>query len=162
MSYGVVLAGGGGRSAYEMGALAELLRVLSGRGERVDVVVGTRIGSVNAGFLAGNADRCVREVVDRLVEEEPRVPLRATLAPLLRARLLFASDAGLRTARNHADARRDAAALSAPTEPHALQEVDEADEADGEVGDGPLDVTELDTFRGPQSSTVPDAPEDLR
>ena len=74
---------------------------------------------------------------------------------------LFASDAGLRAARNHADARRDAAALSAPTAPHAVPEVDEEDEADADVDDLPLDEAELDGLLGPHSSTVPDTPEDL-
>jgi hypothetical protein len=75
--------------------------------------------------------------------------------------LLFASDAGLRAARNHADARRDAAALSAPTAPHAVPEVDEEDEADVDVDDVPLDEAELDGLLGPHSSAVPDTPEGL-
>jgi len=76
--------------------------------------------------------------------------------------LLFASDAGLRAARNHADARRDAAALSSPTGPQVLPEVDEEDETDAQLEDAPLDALALDGFVGPQSSSVPDTPGDLR
>jgi hypothetical protein len=74
---------------------------------------------------------------------------------------LFASDAGLRAARNHADARRQAAALSAPTAPHTLPEVDEEDIANAELDDAPLDGSELEGLAGPVSSSVPDTPEDV-
>jgi NTE family protein len=53
----VVLAGGGARGAYEIGALAELLPALAERGERVDIVVGTSVGALNAAYLAANAHR---------------------------------------------------------------------------------------------------------
>jgi hypothetical protein len=75
---------------------------------------------------------------------------------------LFASDAGLRAARNHADARRHAAALAAPTEPHILPpELDADAETDGELSNAPLDAAELEDLVGPTSSSVPDAPEDI-
>jgi hypothetical protein len=74
---------------------------------------------------------------------------------------LFASDAGLRAARNHAHARRHAAELAAPGGPRVLPKVDEQDEADAQFADAPLDAVALDGFAGPQSSSVPDTPEVL-
>jgi hypothetical protein len=74
---------------------------------------------------------------------------------------LFASDAGLRAARNHGNARRHAAELAAPGGPRVLPKVDEQDEADAQLADAPLDAVALDGFAGPQSSSVPDTPEAL-
>lgn len=62
---GLVLAGGGARGAYELGALSALLPVLEARGERPRVVVGTSVGALNATFLAATAERPVAEVVER-------------------------------------------------------------------------------------------------
>src|SRR5215207_4186542 len=62
---GLVLAGGGARGAYELGALAALLPALEARGERPRVIVGTSVGAINAAFLAAMADRPVDEVVAR-------------------------------------------------------------------------------------------------
>jgi NTE family protein len=58
----LVLAGGGARGAYEMGALSVLAPVLEARGEQVEIIVGTSIGGINAAFLAANADRPLSEV----------------------------------------------------------------------------------------------------
>jgi NTE family protein len=57
---GLVLAGGGARGAYEMGALAELLPELP-ESERPDILVGTSAGALNTAWLASNAHRPVRE-----------------------------------------------------------------------------------------------------
>jgi len=65
---GLVLAGGGARGAYELGALSVLLPALEARGERPRVIVGTSVGALNAAFLAGTAERPVAEVVARGVE----------------------------------------------------------------------------------------------
>jgi len=62
---GLVLAGGGARGAYELGALSVLLPALEARGERPRVIVGTSVGALNAAFLAGTAERPVGEVVER-------------------------------------------------------------------------------------------------
>ncbi|TMM19380.1 MAG: patatin [Actinobacteria bacterium] len=51
----VVLAGGGARGAYEIGALSALLPRLQQRGERPQVFVGTSVGAINAAFLASTA-----------------------------------------------------------------------------------------------------------
>ncbi|HEX4805538.1 MAG TPA: patatin-like phospholipase family protein [Conexibacter sp.] len=62
---GLVLAGGGARGAYEIGALSVLLPALEARGERPQVIVGTSVGALNAAFLAATAERPVAEVVER-------------------------------------------------------------------------------------------------
>src|SRR5437899_6844722 len=51
----VVLAGGGARGAYEVGALSVLLPRLERRGERPNVIVGTSVGAINAAYLAATA-----------------------------------------------------------------------------------------------------------
>jgi NTE family protein len=65
---GLVLAGGGARGAYELGALSVLLPALDERGERPRVIVGTSVGALNAAFLAGTAQLPVEEVVERGLE----------------------------------------------------------------------------------------------
>src|ERR671934_3072183 len=61
---GLVLAGGGARGAYEMGALSVLLPVLEERGERPRVIVGTSVGALNAAFLAATAQLPAKEAVE--------------------------------------------------------------------------------------------------
>ena len=51
----LVLAGGGGRGAYEVGALAALAPALAARGETLDIIVGTSIGALNGAFFAARA-----------------------------------------------------------------------------------------------------------
>jgi NTE family protein len=63
-----VLAGGGARGAYELGALSVLLPALDARSERPRVIVGTSVGALNAAYLAGTAERPVAEVVTRGLE----------------------------------------------------------------------------------------------
>ncbi|MDQ3675476.1 MAG: patatin-like phospholipase family protein, partial [Actinomycetota bacterium] len=50
-----MLAGGGARGAYEMGALSVLAPVLEQQGDRVEIIVGTSVGGINAAYLAANA-----------------------------------------------------------------------------------------------------------
>ena len=52
----LVLAGGGARGAYEVGALAALAPALSASGETPDILVGTSIGALNSAFFAARAD----------------------------------------------------------------------------------------------------------
>src|SRR5271168_2133697 len=59
----VVLAGGGARGAYEMGALSELLPAL-GEAERPRIFVGTSVGAINAAYLAANADHSPQQIAD--------------------------------------------------------------------------------------------------
>ena len=56
-----MLAGGGARGAYEMGVLSVLAPVLEERGDRVEIIVGTSIGGINATYLAANAHRPLSE-----------------------------------------------------------------------------------------------------
>src|SRR5438445_7552528 len=51
----LVLAGGGARGAYEVGALSALAPALAARGESVEIVVGTSIGALKGAFLAARA-----------------------------------------------------------------------------------------------------------
>lgn len=59
----LVLAGGGARGAYEMGALSVLLPALEKAGRQPRLVVGTSIGALNAAFVASAIDRPVAELV---------------------------------------------------------------------------------------------------
>ncbi|MDQ3632779.1 MAG: patatin-like phospholipase family protein, partial [Actinomycetota bacterium] len=59
----LVLAGGGARGAYEMGALSMLAPVLEERGDRVEIIVGTSVGAINAAYLAANAHLPLGEAV---------------------------------------------------------------------------------------------------
>ncbi|MGZ4168837.1 MAG: patatin-like phospholipase family protein [Solirubrobacteraceae bacterium] len=61
----LVLAGGGARGAYEMGALSVLLPELEQRGQRPRILVGTSVGALNASFLAAHAHDPVDELVPR-------------------------------------------------------------------------------------------------
>ncbi len=54
---GLVLAGGGARGAYEIGALSALLPALEAAGPRPRVLVGTSVGAINIAYLAANAHR---------------------------------------------------------------------------------------------------------
>src|SRR5712691_530034 len=65
----VVLAGGGARGAYEIGALSALLPRLERRGERPDVIVGTSVGAINAAYLAATA----ADPVDAAIEQGERL-----------------------------------------------------------------------------------------
>jgi NTE family protein len=61
---GIVLAGGGARGAYEMGALSVLLPALAARQQPLpSVIVGTSVGAINGTWLAANSDRAVDEIV---------------------------------------------------------------------------------------------------
>jgi len=51
----VVLAGGGARGAYELGALSELLPALRAHGHDVEVLVGTSVGALNVAWLGASA-----------------------------------------------------------------------------------------------------------
>ncbi len=59
----LVLAGGGARGAYEIGALSALLPELDRRGERPNLIVGTSVGALNTAFLASTAHLPIAEAV---------------------------------------------------------------------------------------------------
>jgi NTE family protein len=54
---GLVLSGGGARGAYEIGVLSVLLPEMAARGEQVEIIVGSSIGSLNALGLAARLGR---------------------------------------------------------------------------------------------------------
>jgi NTE family protein len=62
----LVLAGGGARGAYEIGALSALLPVLKERGEYPDIVIGTSVGALNAAWFAATADEAADALPDVL------------------------------------------------------------------------------------------------
>jgi NTE family protein len=58
----LVLAGGGARGPYEVGALAELLPALEQR-ERPQILLGTSVGAINVAFLAANAAAPMAQII---------------------------------------------------------------------------------------------------
>jgi NTE family protein len=60
---GLVLAGGGARGAYEVGALSVLLPELESRGQRPTILVGNSVGALNVAFLAAGARTPADELV---------------------------------------------------------------------------------------------------
>ncbi|MEJ7798257.1 MAG: patatin-like phospholipase family protein [Solirubrobacteraceae bacterium] len=83
-----MLAGGGARGAYEMGALSVLAPVLEQRGERVEIIVGTSIGGINAAYLAANAHRPLSEAVAGGMEVWRNLRYRDAMRSLLSAAAL--------------------------------------------------------------------------
>ena len=83
MSVGLVLAGGGARGAYEVGALSVLLPELERRGERPRILVGTSIGALNAAYLAAAAERPAAEAMDEGRQVWLETGFRDVAAPVL-------------------------------------------------------------------------------
>src|SRR5919204_5367232 len=79
---GLVLAGGGARGAYEMGALSVLLPALEGRGQRPRVIVGTSVGALNAAYLAASAHLPAAQVVEAGQRIWSRIRFQQVLEPL--------------------------------------------------------------------------------
>jgi NTE family protein len=79
---GLVLAGGGARGAYEIGALSALLPALE-PGDRPQLVVGTSVGAINAAYLAANADQPVEEMVAGGLALWRRIRFGQVLSPLV-------------------------------------------------------------------------------
>jgi NTE family protein len=79
----VVLAGGGARGAYEMGALSALLPYLDARGERPRVIVGTSVGAINAAYLASTAHDPVASAIDAGERLWSEIGFDDVLRPLL-------------------------------------------------------------------------------
>src|SRR3954447_15068480 len=59
----LVLAGGGARGAYEVGALSALLPALEAEGRRPSLVLGASVGALNTAFIAATAHRPSDEVL---------------------------------------------------------------------------------------------------
>ena len=81
---GLVLAGGGARGAYEIGALSVLLPWLEGEhGQRPDVVVGTSVGALNTAYIAAHAHQPTADVVAEGVRIWSEIEYSDVLAPLV-------------------------------------------------------------------------------
>lgn len=78
-----MLAGGGARGAYEMGALSVLAPVLEERGEHVQIIVGTSVGGINASYLAANAHLPLSEAAAGGAEVWRNLKFRDAMRPLL-------------------------------------------------------------------------------
>jgi len=79
----LVLAGGGARGAYEVGALSVLLPRLERRGERPDVIVGTSVAAINTAYLAATAGDPVDEVARSAKQLWSGIRFDDVLKPLL-------------------------------------------------------------------------------
>lgn len=80
---GLVLAGGGARGAYEVGALSALAPALERRDERPKVIVGTSVGALNGAYLAANAQRPLGKAVEGAVQVWQAMSYGDVLEPLL-------------------------------------------------------------------------------
>lgn len=80
---GLVLAGGGARGPYELGALSVLLRRLAERDELPTIIVGTSVGALNAAYLAARAHDSVDKVLDEGCEMWHDVTYKKVLRPLV-------------------------------------------------------------------------------
>lgn len=87
----IVLAGGGARGAYEVGALSVLMPVLEQRGERPSIIVGTSVGAFNSAYLAAHADRPVAEVANDGIGWWEALRWRDVMAPLTSPRSVLRS-----------------------------------------------------------------------
>lgn len=83
-----MLAGGGARGAYEIGALSVLLPYLERRGERPGIVLGTSIGALNGAYVAATSDLPAKESIEGGIEQWRDVRYEDLLGPLLSAREL--------------------------------------------------------------------------
>jgi NTE family protein len=85
-SIGLVLAGGGARGAYEIGALSVLLPWLEKQQQRPDIIVGTSIGALNGAYLAAHAHENLEHVLAEGRRRWLGVRYRNVLSPVLAPR----------------------------------------------------------------------------
>jgi NTE family protein len=79
----LVLAGGGARGAYEIGALSALLPALEREGRRPTLLIGTSVGALNAAYLGATAHQPVEAVVAEGERIWRDIRYRDVLSPLL-------------------------------------------------------------------------------
>jgi NTE family protein len=77
-----VLAGGGARGAYEIGALSALLPALD-EDERPQIIIGTSVGAINAAYLAAHAEESPEQMVQGGLELWRKIDYGSVLEPLL-------------------------------------------------------------------------------
>lgn len=80
---GLVLPGGGARGAYEAGALSVLLPALEARGERVEIVCGTSVGSINAAVVAAVAAKPAGEQAQTFLDHWRSVRKGNVISPVI-------------------------------------------------------------------------------
>lgn len=78
----LVLAGGGARGAYEVGALSALLPALDDA-ELPRIVLGTSVGAINTAYLAANADKPLAQVAADGLSLWTSIRFGQVLRPLL-------------------------------------------------------------------------------
>src|SRR4051794_9113082 len=78
---GLVLAGGGARGAYEMGALSALLPELPAE-DQPRILVGTSVGALNCAYLAATADRSLNERLAKATAFWQQIRWEQVLEPL--------------------------------------------------------------------------------
>jgi NTE family protein len=79
----LVLAGGGARGAYEVGALAALAPALAARGSAPDIIVGTSIGALNGAFFAARSQEPLEAAAAAAVEMWRELSWGDALRPLV-------------------------------------------------------------------------------
>jgi NTE family protein len=79
----LVLAGGGARGAYEVGALSVLLPELEARGERPSIILGTSAGALNAAYLAANAQLAVADLLPTALQIWESISWGMVVRPLI-------------------------------------------------------------------------------
>lgn len=78
----LVLAGGGARGAYEIGALSALLPALD-EDERPQIIVGTSVGAINAAYLAARANESPDQIAKGGIDLWGQIGYRSVLEPLI-------------------------------------------------------------------------------
>src|ERR1700692_1397454 len=78
----LVLAGGGARGAYEIGALSALLPTLE-EDEQPQIVIGTSVGAINAAYVAAHAHESPRQIAEGGMELWGRIGYGSVLKPLV-------------------------------------------------------------------------------
>ena len=78
---GLILAGGGARGAYEIGALSALLPALPPE-DQPRILVGTSVGALNCAYLAATADRALDERLDKATAFWEQLRWEQVLEPL--------------------------------------------------------------------------------
>jgi NTE family protein len=80
---GLVLAGGGARGAYEVGALSVLLPALEAEGMTPRVLAGTSVGALNTAFVAANLGGDMKELIARATRIYTSLEWGHVMAPLV-------------------------------------------------------------------------------